>query len=168
MVDFVSGTVTVFNQTSAPTGWTKINTYDDCALRVVSGTVSNGGSLNFSACLSSRSWTGSVNSSGPYSTGSYTLTAPQIPFHTHDVRREFRNPAYPAADPASGFEQTMGAAPSTPGIMNTPGVAYETSTTNAIGGGLSHSHPITLTSSFTGSSTDFSVNYIDLILASKD
>jgi hypothetical protein len=40
---FPSGTKMMFNQTSAPTSWTKITSENDKALRVVSGTVSSGG-----------------------------------------------------------------------------------------------------------------------------
>lgn len=166
MVDFVTGTITIFNQTSAPTGWTKITTYDDHALRVVSGSVSVGGSLVFSSCMSSRSWQGSVSSSGSVTTGSTTLTSPQIPFHTHTFKTEYRNPAIAAADPASGFAQTSAAAPSTPSI-STPTATQETVTSTSSGGGGAHSHPITLNMSFTGGTTDFSVNYVDVILASK-
>ena len=36
---FASGTKMLFNQTSAPTGWTKVTSSNDVALRVVSGTV---------------------------------------------------------------------------------------------------------------------------------
>lgn len=168
MVDFVAGTITIFNQTSAPTGWTKITTYDDHALRVVAGSTSVGGSLSFSSCLTTRTWAGSVSSSGSSSTGTTTLSAPQIPFHTHTFKTEFRNPAVSADNPASGFAQTGGAAPTVPAILSTPGAAQEPRTSNATGGGGSHAHPISLNMSFTGGTSDFSVNYMDVILASKN
>ena len=41
---FPTGTLMLFQQTAAPTGWTKQTTHDDKALRVVSGTASSGGS----------------------------------------------------------------------------------------------------------------------------
>jgi len=44
---FAAGTVMLFKQTAAPTGWTKITSSDDAALRIVSGTVSTGGSVAF-------------------------------------------------------------------------------------------------------------------------
>ena len=37
---FPAGTAMLFRQTAAPTGWTKVTTYNDAALRVTSGTVS--------------------------------------------------------------------------------------------------------------------------------
>ena len=50
---FPSGTKMLFQQTSAPTGWTKVTSgVDNKALRVVSGTVGSGGSNAFSnTCL---------------------------------------------------------------------------------------------------------------------
>lgn len=48
---FPAGTKMLFQQTAAPTGWTKDTTHDDKALRVVSGTASNGGSIAFSTAL---------------------------------------------------------------------------------------------------------------------
>lgn len=47
-VSFDVGTLMLFQQTSAPTGWTKQTTHNDKALRVVSGTASSGGSVAFS------------------------------------------------------------------------------------------------------------------------
>jgi len=52
---FASGTKMLFQQTSAPTGWTKVTTHNNKALRVVSGTASSGGSNAFSNTLASRS-----------------------------------------------------------------------------------------------------------------
>jgi hypothetical protein len=69
---FPSGTVMLFVQTAAPTGWTKSTTHDDKALRVVSGSVTTGGTQNFTAVLN-----GTV--------GATTLTTAQIPSHTHSI-----------------------------------------------------------------------------------
>jgi hypothetical protein len=70
---FPSGTRMSFNQTAAPTGWTKDTTaaINDSILRLVTGSVSSGGSVAFST------W----NSSG--TTGAYTLATADIPSHTH-------------------------------------------------------------------------------------
>ena len=52
---FPSGTKMLFQQTSAPTGWTKVtSSVDNKALRVVSGTVGSGGTNAFSNTLASR------------------------------------------------------------------------------------------------------------------
>lgn len=71
---FASGTVMIFAQTSAPTGWTKGATHNDKALRVVTGTVGSGGATAFT----------SVFGAGK-STASYQLTTADIPAHTHSM-----------------------------------------------------------------------------------
>jgi hypothetical protein len=57
-----SGTSMLFVQTAAPTGWTKSTTHNDKALRVVSGTASNGGSVAFATAFASKSVSGSIGS----------------------------------------------------------------------------------------------------------
>jgi hypothetical protein len=73
---FPPGTLMLFVQTAAPTGWTKSTTHDNKALRVVSGSVTTGGTQNFTAVLN-----GTV--------GATTLTEAQIPSHTHTVGISF-------------------------------------------------------------------------------
>ena len=51
---FASGTKMLFQQTSAPTGWTKVTSHNNKALRVVSGTAGSGGSNAFTNTLASR------------------------------------------------------------------------------------------------------------------
>ena len=52
---FPAGTKMLFQQTSAPTGWTKVtSSVDNKALRVVSGTAGSGGSNAFTNTLASR------------------------------------------------------------------------------------------------------------------
>ena len=46
---FPVGTVMLFAQTAAPIGWTKLTTNDNHALRIVTGTASTGGAINFDA-----------------------------------------------------------------------------------------------------------------------
>lgn len=68
---FPAGTVMLFVQTAAPTGWTKSVTHNDKALRVVSGAVSSGGTVNFSTFFA-RTGTDAV-----------TLIEANLPPHTH-------------------------------------------------------------------------------------
>jgi hypothetical protein len=68
---FPSGTKMLFNQTVAPVGWVKDVTHDNKALRVVSGTAGTGGSIAFTTAFASQN------------VGDTTLTASQIPSHTH-------------------------------------------------------------------------------------
>jgi hypothetical protein len=67
-----SGTRLLFPQTAAPTGWTKITTHNNKALRVVSGSGGgSGGSHAFSTVF------------GKTATNSHTLVLSQIPQHNH-------------------------------------------------------------------------------------
>ena len=46
-----AGSLMLFQQSSAPTGWTKQTTHDNKALRVVTGSASSGGSNTFAAAF---------------------------------------------------------------------------------------------------------------------
>jgi len=74
---FASGTVMLFVQTSAPTGWTKSTTHDNKALRIVSGSVSTGGSVGFTTAFGTPNVSGSVSAT--------TLSTSQMPSHSHTV-----------------------------------------------------------------------------------
>lgn len=133
---FATGTVMIFAQTSAPTGWTKSTTHNDKALRVVSGTAGSGGTVAFTTAFASKSVAGTV--------GSTTLTTTQIPAHTHSYN-------FPtSATATSGTDTTIS------------GTGTTSSTSGSQGGGGSHTH------SFTGTAIDMSVQYVDVIIATKD
>ena len=58
---FPSGTRMIFQQTSAPTGWTKDTTdTNQRALRVVSGSVGSGGNTDFTSAFASRGVSGTI------------------------------------------------------------------------------------------------------------
>lgn len=153
---FPAGTVMLFAQTAAPTGWTKDTTnYNNSGLRVVTGTASTGGSVDFTTAFASQTPSGSVSiTSVSGSAGATTLTTPQIPSHDHTFT-------------------TFG--PSTTSNSNRAGNAttnpVSTATTNATGGGSSHTHPFSFTSgaaTFSGNAIDLAVKYVDVIRATKD
>ena len=151
-----SGTVMLFGQTAAPTGFTKLTDQDNAALRVVSGTASTGGSVNFTTAFASQTPTGSVSiSSVSGSAGATTLSTPQIPSHSHPFtvhNTEYISPAQLALG-ASG-----------------PTASGTTSTNNA-GGGGSHTHPFSFSSgsgTFSGNAINLAVKYVDVIRATKD
>jgi len=111
----------IFKQTTAPTSWTKLTTNNDAILRVVSGTVTTGGTANFSAAFATRTPTGSV--------GGTTLATTQIPSHAHPVQRyNTSNSLDFAPNPSRFWTFTAG------------------SVTDASGGGLSHDHPVSVNS----------------------
>jgi hypothetical protein len=138
---FPAGTTMLFQQTTAPTGWTKQTTHNNKALRVVTGTAGSGGSNTF---------TGAFNTSFATSGGAvsnHTLTTAQIPSHTHGWQ-------YWSAPMSNGY---VGAVP--PGN----GVNYGyTSQTNGAGGGGAHNHGLTQPS------FNLNVQYVDIIIATKD
>ena len=152
-----SGSRTIFFQASAPTGWTKITTYNDKALRVVSGT--SGGTIAgitpFSSIFPSSAVSPiSLNIIG-LTVGSTTLDTTMIPSHAHPVN-------------AGGNALRPGAA-GTPASPGTLAVSPGTTTGNT-GGGLGHAHPVTYdsASSSFASTIDLRVQYMDFILCSKD
>lgn len=56
----VAGTRLAFQQTTAPLGWTKETNaaFNDCAMRIVTGSVGGGGTNNFSDCFGSTATAG--------------------------------------------------------------------------------------------------------------
>jgi len=151
---FPSGTVMLFAQTAAPTGWTKSTTHNDKALRVVSGSASSGGSVAFTTAFASQAVAGTV--------GDTTLTTAQIPSHTHTAT--VTDPGHRHAlnggnlgSGSTGYGGTTGN--SSNGEYATTGITVSNSST---GGGGSHTH------TFTGTAINLAVSYVDVILATKD
>lgn len=142
---FPTGTLMLFQQTTAPTGWTKQTTHNDKALRVVSGTASSGGTSSFTTVFANQ--TPTINTSS-LSVAATTLSTTQIPSHTH---------SYTASD--GSFTASNGSELS---AATAPGGR----TTGGTGGGGSHTH--SLTGSATASTITLAVQYVDLIIASKN
>jgi len=62
LAEFGSNTVMVFNQNTAPTGWTKdLTNFNNHTLRVVTGAASSGGSVDFTAAFSSQALTANIS-----------------------------------------------------------------------------------------------------------
>lgn len=149
---FDAGTVMLFQQTAAPTGWTKLTTQDNKALRVVSGTAGTGGSVAFTTAFASQTPSGSVsvNISG-VSAAATTLSTTQIPSHTHSITLN---------------DSSLSAS----GIGAVGGTTTGSTSTGSAGGGGSHTHSLTgsATGAFTGNAINLAVQYVDVILASKN
>jgi len=149
-----SGTKMLFQQTSAPTGWTKDTTHNNKALRVVSGTASSGGSIDFTTAFTSRGISGTSGATAAGGTvGNTTLTIDQIPSHTHTI--------------TYGTNDVNGGGGQYPTYLDRTGA---TATTNAAGGGQSHTHSFSGASHTHSFSTtlDMAVQYVDLIIATKN
>ncbi len=167
---FPSATSMLFQQTAAPTGWTKQTTHNDKALRIITGTVGTGGSVAFSTALGSGATVAGGSVSGePTSNLSVsisgnisntTLSTSQIPAHSHNIG---------IGNAGSGFNHVDKYA---------SGVNTNYGTGNA-GGGGSHNHGHNLSGSMSGnvtagnlavgaSTAAINVNYVDFIIANKD
>ncbi len=142
--DLPTGTKMLFQQTSAPVGWTKDTTHNDKALRVVSGTVGSGGSSAFSTVFSKTA------------TDDYTLTTAKLPIITPAGTISFALgvlvPGVPVAVGGIGnaaWSNQYGAQNAVTGSISFSGTPF--------GSGQAHPHGM-----------DIRVQYVDLIIASKD
>jgi hypothetical protein len=167
-----SGTRMLFQQTAAPTGWTKDTTQNDKALRVVSGSVSSGGTVDFSTAFANKSFSGSTSSQGVTGTvGDTTLSTSQIPSHTHYVASP--GPTDSAALSNANYVDVSFTGYTTGNnnyVLRGTSVAPSLGVASYNGGGGSHTHTFSGGShshTFSGA-IDMAVKYIDLIIASKD
>ena len=120
---FPSGTRMAFQQTSAPTGWTKDTTaaINDSVLRLVTGSVSSGGSTAFSTF------------NGQTTVGATTLSTSQIPSHQHRAMSLYNGDyLYAPAETLTGATW-----------VSFGGSASRNAHTGSEGGGGSHNHSIT-------------------------
>jgi hypothetical protein len=147
---FESGTKLVFRQTAAPVGWTKDTTYTDAALRVTSGTISQQATAGkeFSTLFASRTI---ATANLPSHTHSFSATTSSDGAHTHTASR-----IEPGTGAGPGFSSGGNYAPTNTG-------------TNTSSNGA-HTHTVSGTTGATGSGTamDFDVNFVDLIIATRD
>ena len=148
---FPSGTKMLFQQTSAPTGWTKVTSgVNNHALRVVSGTAGSGGNAAFTTVFANRGITANsanttqggnvsvanstaggnvsvANASTGGNVNSHTLSTSQMPSHSH---------SYGRANPNSGQVVLTWES-------GTQVATNSNSNTSNTGGGGSHSHGFT-------------------------
>lgn len=156
-----AGTVMLFQQTSAPTGFTKITTQNNKALRVVSGSASTGGSNSFTNSLNtSKTVSGTTGGTAVTitgSVGSHTLTQAELPNVNLNTTKSFKT--------EEGADNK--------GSSSGSGGAYETAVIPLGGSNQGHTHNVgslagsSHTHSFS-SSFNLDVQYVDVILASKD
>ena len=149
---FPAGTAMLFAQTSAPTGWTKDTNYDEHALRVVSGTASSGGSVDFTTAFASQAVAGTV--------GDTTLTLSQIPAHGHPFYTT--TATSPNANAQGGFSTDQDGTLTVQAAFSGTPTGTEGQQIGGSGGGGSHTH------TFSGTAIDLDVNHLDVILAIKD
>lgn len=148
-----SGTKMVFQQTAAPTGWTKdTSSDDDQALRFTTGTVSSGGTTAFTTLFAATS-----------ATEGHSLTIAELASHGHTATVTDPGHAHGYAD----HEVVSGGnfiGSNTAALQNntltpttdaaTTGISVSNAST---GSGTAHTHTMKL-----------AVKYVDVIVASKD
>ena len=219
---FPSGTKMLFQQTSAPTGWTKVTSgVDNKALRVVSGTAGSGGSNAFSNTLASRSITANAgnttaggnvsvanstaggnvsvanttaggnvsvsiaNASTGGTVNSHTLSTSEMPSHSHNMpSHNSRAGSNGVASGSTGQNRGTGSTGGSGGHSHGFTGGSHNHNANASFSGSAHNHNATFSgsahnhnASFSGSAhnhsisvtnLDLAVQYLDVIIASKD
>lgn len=143
--DIPAGTLMLFQQTAAPTGWTKQTSHDNKALRVVSGTAGSGGTTAFTSVFANQ--TPTISLSG-LSAAATTLSTAQMPSHSHGFN----------AAASAFYGPTLG--PDGYGAISEQSLG-----TGGAGSNGSHSHSVS--GSASSSAVTLNVQYVDLIIASK-
>ena len=180
---FPTGTTMVFAQSSAPTGWTKNTSFNNHAMRVVTGNGgSSGGNKNFTGAfaqrdvpLKSHSHSGNTGNqssnhshSGNASRGGLHFHGIQDPGHAHNfnaakVSRETRS----GGGDGEAFNRNLTTDGSGTGIqINNAG--SHSHNVQVGDNNSSHSHSFnTDAQGESGPTIDFRVKYVDVILATK-
>lgn len=199
-------TISSFWQTSAPTSWTKVTTWNDTGLRVIgaaNGTsITTGGTLPFTQTFASRSVasgnSGSQNLVGtqitqttvpltsastgdmsgfPGSTEPTTIDGPQTAAHATHTLPVAQNPSPVGNSTAPQLDQVPSAiSTATSGNPSSPASGHSHPVS------APHTHPVSASQHSHNSSPtaqgshfhaysgsyDFSLSYVDVILATKD
>ena len=148
-----AGTVMIFRQTAAPTGWTKATSLDDYALRLTNGTVGTGGTAGFTAAFAARTIT---QAHLPSYTLSNTLSVSAL-----SGTVSFNGAAY-VTDGLNSAEAFAGASQ----LTNVQRAINGTSLTGTVSGTGTISGSVT--SGGSGTAMDFAVKYADVTAATKD
>lgn len=157
---FNAGVTMLFRQSSVPTGWTKITTWNDAALRIVSGTPSQKADAGdeFTTLLGSRTI---AQANLP----NVNLTAQSAGAHEHFL---LANVAISSGSTVDADNYIARQATST-GSSDFTYAMRPTATAATVGRSSStgaHQHTVSLGGS--GTPLPFDVNYVDVYLASKD
>lgn len=152
---FASGTKMLFQQTSAPLGWTKDTSHDEHVLKVVSGDVSSGGSLDFTAVFTTHEIEGDVEG--------HELTVAEMPAHRHHLFVDDQKGSTSNSSVGANTQAYEG------WLVNDVGYIIQGTSGNPtvgrsaeVGGGDPHTHE------FTGGDIELDVKYVDVIIATKD
>ena len=143
------GSIMMFENTTAPTSWTKITTFNDTAVRIVSGSVSNGGSSSFSNIFTSRtvfnpsttSGTSSFSLNPAIGNASYSATSVGVSINPSSFPESIHSHTYNKNNIVQRYYS--GAAPS----ITIPQSIYTSTQTSPTGSSTPHSHSVTVPNS---------------------
>jgi hypothetical protein len=151
-----SGSVVLFYQSAAPTGWTQVTSLNDYDLRLVSGAGgTTGGTTAYSSVFTNQ--TPSINVSG-LSAGATTLSTAQIPSHRH-----FYGVFNLSGNRPYGYACT---APNQTALVAGCATDNRSCYTSNTGSGSSHNHSIS--GSASSSAITLNVQYANIIICSKN
>ena len=154
---FPTGTLMLFQQQTAPTGWTRQTTHNNKSLRVVNGTTwsGSGGTIAFTTVFGSGK-----------TTGSHSLSEAEMPSHTHTGTTDtdgahthnmyYSNGATNQHDLFT-YNTHSYSTNSKSDAMQSGGDHTHTLTTDSTGGDGTHTHTLSL-----------DLHYVDVIIAAKD
>jgi hypothetical protein len=156
------GAVMVFQQSTAPTGWTKVTTDDDAMLTCTTGSLTTGGTLGFASAFTNASLSGTA-SGASVSINSTTLTADNLVSHRHQyVGASIQNPR-PGSGIPLGFPTTASPNPFVgPGEISAPYTGPTGHVHPNPPGPFSSSSPVVFFSK------DLRIKYVDVIIASRN
>jgi hypothetical protein len=164
--NYQGATMVFVLQGTAPTGWVKDTSDNDYTLRCVTGSVSSGGSSGFTSVMSSKTLSGSLSMTG--TVGGTSLATGQIPVHNHAP--------HPTPN-TTAVGRNLLAGPSTarrvanqfsPGVVTPNPGTPATNPTSGPAPSSAHSHPLNpATSPVTFTTINFSVKYVEAILATR-
>jgi len=187
-----SGTVMLFYQSNAPSGWTQITTsVNDRALRVVSSEGANsGGNMNFSGAFrSSRpvpllQHNHNANAGNQSANHSHNVSIGDAGDHKHSISDPEHNHTYEDSQAqlsgskfgaegeqlmASNEDESRTTESANTGINETEEAGVHNHNANASNQTANHNHTITVTNAGTsGASMNFAVRYLDVIICSKN
>jgi microcystin-dependent protein len=127
-------------------------------LRVVDSTVTDTVGSPFSTVFTTSPVTGSVTISGEVS--NVTLTSAQIPSHTHSMSGSY------VSNTATRVSTTT---PTNNLVLDIGTTTSPLNSTGQVGGGLAHTHSLSnISVNFTGTSLNFSIKYVDVIVAQRN
>lgn len=178
---FPTGTKTIFNNSTAPTGWTIDTTaaFNNATIRVVNtGGGGTGGTQAFSTTMVSTpiATYGPVTVSNPGVGTGANIGAVQSS-HTHNINPLNNLSTYPPyaertlttmpLSQPTPVPQARMLAPG-PGSPTNPWFPLAVNSSTSTGGGNPHQHPLTFnpTTTIASGTINFAVNYVDFIIAS--